>query len=403
MDFLYSLFPYLLDWLDLVVRWIHIIVGIAWIGTSFYFNWLDSRLDRELKNDTIDGELWSVHSGGFYHINKLKGPPKSFPKELHWFKWEAYSTWISGFALLIIVYYLNAESIMIDKNVNNISPITAIIISLIFLLGSWFLYDFLCKSKLINNTIFFTFICLLIATFFSYLLTKCFGSRAAYIHVGACLGTIMAANVFRIIIPSQKNMVDSALANKEPDLKKGIDAKTRSIHNNYITLPVLFIMVSSHFPFTYGHHYNWLILMLISIIGASVRHYFNLRNKKQYKVWILPAAALGMIALMLYVSIPKIANKEIQDNIEIVSFSEIQNIIKYRCGVCHAKKPTFEGYEDPPLGIIFESESNIINNLDNIKAQSIDSDLMPPGNITGMTEVERQKIKRWIESGAIIN
>tara|TARA_Y100000590_G_scaffold307057_1_gene346574 strand:+ start:129 stop:1340 length:1212 start_codon:yes stop_codon:yes gene_type:complete len=403
MDFLYSLFPYVLDWLDLVVRWIHIIVGIAWIGTSFYFNWLDSRLDRELKNDTIDGELWSVHSGGFYHINKLKGPPKSFPKELHWFKWEAYSTWISGFALLIIVYYLNAESIMIDKNVNNISPITAIIISLIFLLGSWFLYDFLCKSKLINNTIFFTFICLLIATFFSYLLTKCFGSRAAYIHVGACLGTIMAANVFRIIIPSQKNMVDSALANKEPDLKKGIDAKTRSIHNNYITLPVLFIMVSSHFPFTYGHHYNWLILMLISIIGASVRHYFNLRNKKQYKVWILPAAALGMIALMLYVSIPKIANKEIQDNIEIVSFSEIQNIIKYRCGVCHAKKPTFEGYEDPPLGIIFESESNIINNLDNIKAQSIDSDLMPPGNITGMTEVERQKIKRWIESGAIIN
>ena len=403
MDFLYSLFPYLLDWLDLVVRWIHIIVGIAWIGTSFYFNWLDSRLDRELKNDTIDGELWSVHSGGFYHINKLKGPPKSFPKELHWFKWEAYSTWISGFALLIIVYYLNAESIMIDKNVNNISPITAIIISLIFLLGSWFLYDFLCKSKLINNTIFFTFICLLIATFFSYLLTKCFGSRAAYIHVGACLGTIMAANVFRIIIPSQKNMVDSALANKEPDLKKGIDAKTRSIHNNYITLPVLFIMVSSHFPFTYGHHYNWLILMLISVIGASVRHYFNLRNKKQYKVWILPAAALGMIALMLYVSIPKIANKEIQDNIEIVSFSEIQNIIKYRCGVCHAKKPTFEGYEDPPLGIIFESESNIINNLDNIKAQSIDSDLMPPGNITGMTEVERQKIKRWIESGAIIN
>ena len=403
MDFLYSLFPYVLDWLDLVVRWIHIIVGIAWIGTSFYFNWLDSRLDRELKNDTIDGELWSVHSGGFYHINKLKGPPKSFPKELHWFKWEAYSTWISGFALLIIVYYLNAESIMIDKNVNNISPITAIIISLIFLLGSWFLYDFLCKSKLINNTIFFTFICLLIATFFSYLLTKCFGSRAAYIHVGACLGTIMAANVFRIIIPSQKNMVDSALANKEPDLKKGIDAKTRSIHNNYITLPVLFIMVSSHFPFIYGHHYNWLILMLISIIGASVRHYFNLRNKKQYKVWILPAAALGMIALMLYVSIPKIANKEIQDNIEIVSFSEIQNIIKYRCGVCHAKKPTFEGYEDPPLGIIFESESNIINNLDNIKAQSIDSDLMPPGNITGMTEVERQKIKRWIESGAIIN
>ncbi|PPR44434.1 MAG: hypothetical protein CFH18_00970, partial [Alphaproteobacteria bacterium MarineAlpha5_Bin8] len=310
MEFIYSLTPFIFDWLDLIVRWIHIIVGIAWIGTSFYFNWLDSRLDREINKDDIDGELWSVHSGGFYHINKLKGPPKNFPKELHWFKWEAYTTWISGFALLIIVYYLNAESIMIDKNINDISPFIAIIISLIFLLGSWFIYDFLCKSKLINNIILFSIICIIIATFLSYLLTEIYGSRAAYIHVGACLGTIMAANVFRVIIPSQKNMVESALNNKQPDLKKGLDAKTRSIHNNYITLPVLFIMISSHFPFTYGHHYNWLILLFISIIGASVRHYFNLRNKKQHKVWILPIAALGMFLLMLYVSVPKIIQKD---------------------------------------------------------------------------------------------
>ena len=404
MEFIISLLPLILDWLDLIVRWIHIIVGIAWIGTSFYFNWLDSRLDREIDNDDIEGELWSVHSGGFYHINKLKGPPKKFPKELHWFKWEAYTTWVSGFALLIIVYYLNAESIMIDKNVSDINSLTAIVTSLTFLLGSWFVYDFLCKSKLINNTILFSIICLLLATIISYLLTNIYGSRAAYVHVGAFLGTIMTANVFRVIIPSQKNMVDAALANNKPDLQKGISAKTRSIHNNYMTLPVLFIMVSSHFPFTYGHKYNWLILTLISIIGASVRHFFNLRNKKRFNVWILPTAALGMICLMFYVSVPKITqNDQITNFNEDISFYEINNIIKYRCTVCHASKPTFEGFEDPPLGIVFEKPEDIIKNVDKIKAQAIDSDIMPPGNMTGMTEDERNKINSWIEFGAVIN
>jgi len=404
MEFLTSLYPFILDWLDLIVRWIHVVVGIAWIGTSFYFNWLDSRLDRETNNEGIEGELWSVHSGGFYHINKLKGPPKKFPKELHWFKWEAYTTWISGFVLLIIIYYLNAEGMMIDKSVNDLSPFTAIIISLIFLLGSWFIYDFLCKSILINNTIFFTITCLFLAILISYFLTKIFGSRAAYIHVGACLGTIMAANVFRVIIPSQKNMVDAALANNEPNLQKGIDAKIRSIHNNYITLPVLFIMISSHFPFTYGHKYNWLILAFISIIGATVRHYFNLRNKKEYKIWILPLATVGMICLMFYVSIPKIIqNENITTSNNEISFYEINNIIKYRCGVCHTTNPTFEDFEDPPLGIIFDSSEDILKNIDKIKAQVIDSDIMPPGNLTGITESERKKISLWIEQGAEIN
>ena len=404
MEFIISLYPLILDWLDLVVRWIHIIVGIAWIGTSFYFNWLDSRLDREIDNENIEGELWSVHSGGFYHINKLKGPPTNFPKELHWFKWEAYTTWISGFVLLIIVYYLNAEGIMIDKNINDINSFTAIIISLIFLLGSWFLYDFLCKSIIINNTVFFTLTCLFLSILASYILTNIFGSRAAYIHIGACLGTIMAANVFRVIIPSQKNMVDAALTNEKPDLQKGIDAKIRSIHNNYITLPVLFIMISSHFPFTYGHKFNWLILALISIIGATVRHYFNLRNKKQHKVWILPLAALGMICLMIYVSFPKIIKNEQRTSLDKqVSFQEINNIIMYRCGVCHASNPTFEGFEDPPLGIIFDTPEDIMKNINKIKAQTIDSDIMPPGNLTGMTENERNKIRSWIELGANIN
>ena len=403
MELINSLFPFFLDWLDLIVRWIHIIVGIAWIGTSFYFNWLDSRLDRDINDENIDGELWSVHSGGFYHINKLKGPPKKFPKELHWFKWEAYSTWISGFVLLVLVYYLNAESIMIDKNINDINVSTAIIISLSFLIGSWLIYDFLCKSRLINNTILFTIIGFSLATLISFFLTKIYGSRAAYIHVGACIGTIMAANVFYVIIPSQKNMVNAALSNQNPDLKKGVAAKVRSIHNNYLTLPILFIMISSHFPFTYGHKYNWLILAILSIIGASVRHYFNLRNKKKYNVWILPFATIGMICLMLYVSLPKTAKTLTTVKSQKINFFEIENIIKYRCSVCHANKPTFDGFEEAPLGIVFETPEDIVKHINTIKAQVIDSDIMPPGNLTGITESERNKIKIWIESGANIN
>ena len=405
MELLSSISPFLLDWLNLIVRWIHVIVGIAWIGTSFYFNWLDSRLDREIDSENIEGELWSVHSGGFYNINKLKGPPKKFPKELHWFKWEAYTTWISGFVLLIIVYYLNAEGLMIDKNVNDISPLTAIIISLIFLVGSWFLYDFLCESKLVNHTTLFTIICFFISVVVCYLLTKIYGSRAAYIHVGASLGTIMALNVFRVIIPSQKNMVNAALNNQKPDLSMGINAKRRSIHNNYITLPVLFIMISAHYPFTYGHKYNWLILASISIIGVLVRYYFNLRNKKQYKPWILPVAAVGMLILIFYTTLPRIFSnqKNLTSSLEQISFIEINNIIKYRCGVCHTKNPTFEGFDDPPLGIVFDTPDDILKNIDKIKSQVIDSDIMPPGNLTGITETEKVKINLWINQGANIN
>ena len=405
MELLITISPLLFDWLDLIVRWIHVIVGIAWIGTSFYFNWLDSRLDKDIDKENIEGELWSVHSGGFYNIHKLKEPPKKFPKELHWFKWEAYTTWISGFVLLIIVYYLNAEGLMIDKNVNDITPFTAIIISIIFLISSWFLYDLLCKSKLLNQTALFTTICFIISVIVCYFLTKIYGSRAAYIHVGASLGTIMALNVFRVIIPSQKNMVNAALSNQKPDMSMANSAKTRSIHNNYMTLPVLFIMISAHYPFTYGHKYNWLILALISVVGALVRHYFNLRNKKQYKPWILPVAAIGMALLIFYTALPKIISNQNNDVLsnEKISFIEINNIIKYRCSVCHAKNPTAEGIDSPPKGIVFDSAEDILNNLSIIQSQAIDSDVMPPGNMTGITQQERDKLLLWIQQGADIN
>ena len=305
-----TLFIVYSDWLHLIVRWIHIIVGVAWIGTSFYFNWLDSRLVRDdpLHKD-IDGYLWSVHSGGFYRVEKLKGPPKKLPKVLHWFKWEAYATWISGFALIVIVYYLNASSMMLNNKgiINN--PYQAILISLIFIFFSWFIYDFLCKNLQSEDQTLFVITGFLITFFFSYLLTQIYGSRAAYIHVGAIIGTIMAANVFRVIIPAQNNLVLAAENKSTPNLDLSLEAKNRSIHNNYFTLPVLFIMISSHFSFTYGNNYNWLILAIISIAGALTRHYFNLRNRQQYKVWILPTAAILIFLLMIISSMAILRKK----------------------------------------------------------------------------------------------
>ncbi len=394
------------EWLHLIVRWLHIIFGVAWIGTSFYFNWLDSRLERDDPNfKHLDGYLWSVHSGGFYRIEKLKGPPETLPKVLHWFKWEAYATWISGFVLLILVYYFNASSMMLKNDGFQLTPTTAIIISLLLLIGSWFLYDFLCKKieddkqQLLVLTGFVLFV------LFSYFLTKIYGSRAAYIHVGAIIGTLMAANVFRVIIPAQKNLVSSAENKQKPNLQLSIDAKNRSIHNNYFTLPVLFIMISSHFPFTYGAVNNWLILVILSIAGILTRHYFNLRNKKQYKVWILPSAALIMFFLMIFSSLSIFDNdkKQISSSLELVNFNEVQNIIKYRCGTCHAKNPTFEGIESAPKGVIYDTANDILKNIKLIKAQAVDSDIMPPGNLTGITNNEREKLRIWIEQGANIN
>ena len=394
------------EWLHLIVRWIHIIVGVAWIGTSFYFNWLDSRLERDDPNfKHLDGYLWSVHSGGFYRIEKLKGPPEQLPKVLHWFKWEAYSTWISGFVLLILVYYLNASTMMLGNGGIELSPLGSIFISILLLLGSWLLYDFTCRNSSEESQQTLVIIGFSIFVIMSYILTQIFGSRAAYIHVGAIIGTLMAANVFRVIIPAQKNLVNAAEKNKEPNLTLSLEAKNRSIHNNYFTLPVLFIMISSHFPFTYGSSYNWLILIIISIAGILTRHYFNLRNKKQYKVWILPTATLIMFFLMLISSLNILNKKEpiMSSSVMIIRFNEVQNIIKYRCGTCHAKNPTYEGIEVAPKGVIFDSPTDIIKNLKLLKAQALDEEIMPPNNLTGITNTERNKLRVWVEQGANIN
>jgi len=394
------------EWIHLIVRWVHIIVGVAWIGTSFYFNWLDSRLERDDPDfKHLDGYLWSVHSGGFYRIEKLKGPPKKLPKVLHWFKWEAYATWISGFVLLILVYYLNASSMMLGNSGIQLTPLQAILISVLLLIGCWLLYDYLCNNVLKDNEQTLIAIGFFLFIILSYSLTQIYGSRAAYIHVGAIIGTIMAANVFRVIIPAQKNLVTAAENNEKPNLNLSLEAKNRSIHNNYFTLPVLFIMISSHFSFTYGAINNWLILAVISIAGILTRHYFNLRNKKQYKFWILPSAGMIMFFLMTLSSLSVFERKEapVSASLELIKFNEIQNIIKYRCGTCHAKYPTFEGIEAPPKGVVYDTAQDIITNVKLIKAQAIDAQIMPPNNLTGITNNERETIRIWIEQGANIN
>ena len=363
-----TLFAVYTEWLHLIVRWTHIIFGVAWIGTSFYFNWLDSRLERDDPDfKHLDGYLWSVHSGGFYRIEKLKGPPEKLPKVLHWFKWEAYATWISGFVLLILVYYFNASSMMLKNDGFTLTPGIAILISISLLIGSWFIYDFICKNIEENKQELLVTIGFILFVFLSYFLTKIYGSRAAYIHVGAIIGTIMAANVFRVIIPAQKNLVSSAETKQKPN--------------------------------------NWLILVVLSLAGILTRHYFNLRNKKQYKVWILPSAALIMFFLMIFSSLSIFDNdkKQISASLELVSFNEVQNIIKYRCGTCHAKNPTFEGIEVAPKGVVYDSPNDIIKNLKLIQAQAIDAEIMPPNNLTGITNQEREKLRIWIEQGANIN
>lgn len=392
--------PYIADWLNLVIRWIHVISGAAWIGASFYFNWLNNSLrPPESSSPGIGGELIAVHGGAFYQVRKFSGAPDRIPKTLHWFKWEAYVTWLSGFCLLLVVYYLNADVYLVDKNVADITAGTARIIGLSSLVGGWFIYDQLCKTSLVEKTTLFATVGLLLAILAAYGLCQYLGSRAAYMHVGAMLGTIMAGNVFFNIIPNQKLMVDARLAGIEPDLKKGQDGALRSLHNNYLTLPVLFIMVSNHFPMTYGHALNWAVLAALCIIGAGARHYFNLKGQGHQKVWILPAAAVATIALALVMkpaaSMPTASLK--------VTFSEAQTIVQSRCLPCHATRPTHPAFPAPPQGIVYETPQDMQRYASKIFAAAVENKTMPLGNLTKMSDLERAKLGAWIQAGAHIS
>lgn len=393
--------PHVSAWLSLVLRWIHLITGAAWIGTSFYFNWLNNNLrPTDEPRAGVGGELWSVHGGGFYRVEKFNVAPERLPKTLHWFMWEAYFTWITGFSLLALIYYMGADVYLVDPSVAGIGPGTAVAIGLGTLLGSWLVYDLLCKSPLTRTPVLFSTLTFAFAVGLAWGLTSVFSSRGAYIHVGATLGTLMAANVFRVIIPSQREMVDAMSAGREPDAAQGKQAALRSLHNNYMTLPVLFIMVSSHYPMTYGHNANWIVLAALALIGAGTRHWFNLRGKGRRNQWILPVAAAGMIALALGTA-PASAPTDSSPTGPHVSFAVVQAIVAEKCAVCHAANPTNTTFGPvAPLGFMLDTPERIRSQADKINAAAVESTTMPIGNITGLTPEERAVLGRWIREGA---
>ena len=382
------------EWLNLLVRWIHFIVGVAWIGASFYFNWLENHLNREGKQEKgITGHLWAVHGGGFYYLKKFTNGPDKLPEVLHWFKWEAYMTWVSGITLLTIVYYYNARAMMIDPAVMDLSPSTAIIIGIASGIVSWFVYDLLCKSALKNKPVLLGLIIFVYLALLAFVLTHLLSARAAYIHVGAAIGTMMAANVFFVIIPSQKELVKALQENRTPDAKYGKNGLLRSRHNNYLTLPVLFIMISNHFPVTYGNKYNWLVLIAVSAVGLLVRHFYNVRHLSK-AFWMLPTALLGFIMIILAT---QPAQQKTLAESEKITTAEILPIIQQRCFSCHQEHPTQPGFSSPPAGLAYDKAGVLENNADKINAQVMQK-IMPLGNLTKMTEDERAQVNRWYRS-----
>lgn len=388
---------HMMEWLNIVIRVMHVTFGIAWIGASFYFVFLENALNRtENVRDELAGNLWAIHGGGFYYVEKYKVGPKEIPKHLHWFKYEAYFTWLSGFCLLFVVYYFNASAFLIDKNVLDITGTQGILIGVGSFAVAWVIYDLLCKSALIKNQLLFSIIGFAILVFFAWFYCQVFSSRAAYIHFGAMIGSIMVANVFFVIIPAQKAMVSAAKMGLPLDPSLGKNALSRSIHNNYFTLPVLFVMVSNHFPSTFGYEYPWLVLAIISLGAAGVKHYLNLKEKKELNVWILPVSVIILLAACM-VSAPSTDPFECKTEI---SMAEVNAIVQKRCIQCHSSNPTDDVYKVAPNGVMYDTPEDIAKKKELIMQRVVLTKTMPQNNKTNMTEEERNAIRCWIDQGA---
>ena len=390
---------YLLDWLNLLVRWLHLISGIAWIGASFYFVMLDNSLSAPKKTADrergVFGELWAVHGGGFYVSQKFLTGPRGEPlsENLHWSKWEAYTTWLSGIGLLAIIYWLGASTWLIDRSVLDISPGIGVGISVAVIVGGWLVYDGLCRLLRGREN-------LLAALVFVFVVAMCwalahvFSARAAYLHVGVMLGTIMVANVFFVIIPGQKAMVADILAGREPDPAPGQAGKQRSVHNTYFTLPVLFAMISNHYPMTYGHPYGWAVLAVVMLSGVLIRQYFVMRHKGNAKAW-LPIAACVLLAGVAAAIAPSGA----KPGGPAIAFAQVQIVINARCVPCHAALPTQAGFAQPPKGVLLETADQIAAQAGKI-GETVGNKYMPIGNLTQMTDDERALVTAWVAQGA---
>jgi len=391
---------YILDWLNLLLRWLHFITGVAWIGASFYFIWLDNHLvaPGEPGDDAkgVGGELWSVHGGGIYHAQKYRVAPLAMPQHLHWFKWEAYTTWLSGMLLLALVYWYGAEVYLIDSAVAELSTFMAVVLSVAYVGGGWVVYDLLCRSPLAKDARLFAFILLVLSGLLAWSLCQLFSGRGAYIHFGVVLGTIMVANVFFVIIPGQKKLVLSASRGEAPDPAPGIRAKQRSVHNTYFTLPVLFVMTSNHYAMTYSHEYNWIILVGISVAGALIRIFFVARHAGKASPVPLVVAVLILAAIAAMITSTTALRPQAAHS-AAASFDQVRNVVNARCVSCHAEAPVHPAFPSSPMGIMLDSDERIVAEAARIYQQTVVTRVMPIGNLTAMTDEERQIIDQWYQ------
>jgi uncharacterized membrane protein len=420
--------PYGVEWLNLLVRWLHLITGIAWIGASFYFVWLDNSIrppkpGSPLAKKGVMGELWAVHGGGFYNPQKYLVAPDELPEDLHWFKWEAYATWLSGFAMLFIVYYFNASAMMIDKNVADLTSLQAVAVGLGTLAGGWLVYDTLCKTALAEKPAVLGTVMFVLIVGAAYVLTHTLSGRAAYIHVGAMIGTMMVGNVLFVIIPGQRKLVDAMAKGESPDPIYGKRAKVRSVHNNYFTLPVLLIMISNHYAMTYSHAYSWLVLAAIMAAGVLIRHFFNLRHAGK----VSPAFPIAGVILLagVAVAIAPAPRKAVAAPAALAaavdadghaapaatgvaatapagqaSLTSVQQVVTQRCASCHSATPTQAGFASAPGGVMLDTEAQVKQHAAKIYQRAVQNKDMPLANMTHMTDAERQLIGTWFETSA---
>ena len=390
------------EWIELILRWFHVIAGIAWIGSSFYFIALDLSL-KQGKNlpDKSHGEAWQVHGGGFYHLVKYLVAPSKLPSELTWFKWEAYATWVSGFALLALIYYAGAELYMIDIIKYDFEKYEAVIMSILGNIFGWLIYDNICRISLKTNVYTLIGSIFILITAMSWVYSEIFSYRGAFMQIGTILGTIMVANVLMVIIPGQKKVVASLIANETPDPKHGMIAKQRSLHNNYLTLPVIFIMISNHYPLIYATKYSWIIIPIILIIGALIRHFFNVKHTGSKPPYWVAIPVTIFTLLTIYISYSgKPVLSEVKGNATLINkipkpiLANAQEIIVSKCAMCHAREPLWENMANAPKLIRLETKKDIVDNIDNIYSQSVLSFAMPPGNLSFIEDHERAEIQK---------
>jgi uncharacterized membrane protein len=392
---------YLLDWANLLLRWLHVIVAIAWIGSSFYFVWLDNSLrppnDEALKGKGVGGELWAVHGGGFYNPQKYLGAPPALPEDLHWFYWESYSTWLSGFGLFSVLYLFNPKVFLIDPNVANLTPAMAVIAALAFLLVGWLVYDMLCRMLQKQEKLLAVLVVLYV-TAAAWAACHLFSGRAAFLIIGAMIATIMSANVFFMIIPGQRKVVAAMKAGQPVDPIHGQRGKQRSVHNTYFTLPVLFAMLSNHYSMTYSHKNNWLVLVLIMAAGVLIRQFFILRHKGRVNL-AYPTVAVAVLAGVIAWIAPSAPTASPANAVAAGgNIGQVQKIVDARCVQCHAAKPTL--MPTAAKGILLEGPDAIRSHAQQIYQQVVVQKAMPLGNITKITDDERAVIGKWFETGA---